>query len=443
MKASLALTFVVSLRFLGLFLVLPVISLCVKDYESSTNWAFLLGLAIGGAYLSQIIFQTPFGYLSDRINRKSVIIFGLIIFFIGSLVCGLAESMEMLVVGRFIQGAGAVGGVVSAAIADLTLEESRTKAMAIMGAGIFSSFTIAMLVGPIVGGLFGVKYLFFITAFLTLISIFVMIFSVKEMPKIIYSYDNKHQNLFKNKNLAIMNISSFLQKGFMTLAFMIIPLAFLDDFNLDKSELWKVYLPGAILGIFALAPATIIAEKKSKARIVMIYGIILFGLSFLLIGFGASKLNIYVFVGGIILFFIGFASLEPIMQSLASKYARASARGAALGIFTTYSFFGSFIGATGGAWIYYHFDLSLVCIVVCIICVLWLISMAFLDNPAKQKNLYLDSNLYDLSRLNEIEKEAGITECYCNQNENLFIVKYDAKILDSTQAQAIAQKIKK
>lgn len=443
LKAVLPLTLVMSLRFLGLFCVLPVISLYAQSFHSST---FLLGLAVGGAYLTQIIFQTPLGILSDKIDRKKVVIFGLFVFMIGSTICAMAHDIITLIIGRLIQGAGAIGGIVSAQISDFVREEKRTKAMAIMGGGIFASFTIGMLLGPIVGVHFGVDWLFAITAFLSLFSIVLLWVKVPSTPKISYSFEESTQQqawreVLKNKNLVIMNLSSFLEKTFMTFIFVLIPLLFVNDLGLKEDDLWKIYIPGAFLGILALAPASILAEKYSKARFVMSYGIVLFIGAFGLIGFGA-KSHLYIFVAGIILFFIGFATLEPIMQSLTSKYAKINLRGSALSIFTTYSYLGSFVGGVLGGIAYGRVDIFYIALSVCFVCVLWLLCIWALNNPAKQKNLYLSIAQYDTNKLAQIQNQQGVIECYINHTEGVIIFKYDSDLLKTDEAIKLVETIK-
>ena len=328
-KAILPLSFVVFLRFLGLFIVLPVISLYATEFGETS--AILLGLAVGAAYLTQIIFQTPFGILSDKIDRKKVVMAGLLIFLIGSVICALADNIYLLILGRFIQGAGAIGGVVSAQITDLVREEQRTGAMAIMGGGIFASFTLAMLIGPLIGGYVGVAWLFWLTAALTLISMLLLALKVPPTPKISYSFEQAPQKSARNRNLTIMNCSSFLEKMFMTLIFVVIPLCFVNELGAHKEDLWKIYTPAALCGIFALAPASILAEKYGRAKLVLGYGVGLFLLAYILLAIGGAENYLWLFVAGIVLFFIGFATLEPIMQSLTSKYAKAHERRQGIG----------------------------------------------------------------------------------------------------------------
>lgn len=439
-KAILPLSFVVFLRFLGLFIVLPVISLYVAEFGETS--AILLGLAVSGAYLTQIIFQTPFGILSDKIDRKKVVMAGLFIFLIGSVICALADNIYMLILGRFIQGAGAIGGVVSAQITDLVREEQRTGAMAIMGGGIFASFTLAMLIGPIIGGYVGVAWLFWLTALLTVISM-ILLLVVPATPKISYSFKQKPQKSARNLNLTIMNCSSFLEKMFMTLIFVVIPLCFVNELGSHKEDLWKIYTPAALCGIFALAPASILAEKYGRAKLVLGYGVGLFLLAYMLLAIGGAENYLWLFVAGITLFFIGFATLEPIMQSLTSKYAKAHERGKALGVFTTYAYAGSFAGGVLGGVLYHHFGIMWIGIIVSIICALWLGSLLFLANPTKQKNLYLPISEYDSDKIATLESTNGIIEIYTNDTEGVIVLKYNSDMLDTHNAQAIADTIKK
>ncbi|STP12840.1 multidrug-efflux protein [Helicobacter mustelae] len=313
------LVIIISIRFFGLFIVLPVISLYAQSFENIS--ALMVGLIIGGAYLTQLLFQTPLGILSDRYNRKIIIFIGLAIFLLGSVICAFAKTPEWLVVGRLIQGMGAVGGIVSAQITDITREEQRTKAMAVMGGCIFASFILAMIVGPIIGGHIGASWLFGITALFTFCSI-LLLYKVPQSPKLTYSFDTKENTPkeTRNKNLWIMNLSSFLEKALMTLVFVVVPLISFDHFHIIEQDLWKIYVPSAILAIFAMGPASILAEKYNKPKLVLFLGISCFLLAYLL--FAYSENILWMFVCGILIFFVGFAMLEPIMQSLASKYAK-------------------------------------------------------------------------------------------------------------------------
>lgn len=437
-KQILPLTGIVALRFLGLFIVLPIISLYANSFHNTS--AFMMGLVVGGAYLTQLIFQTPFGILSDRFNRKYIVLIGLVIFFVGSIICAFANSIELLVIGRLIQGVGAIGGVVSAQVADVVREEQRTKAMAIMGGGIFASFTLAMVIGPIIGGSIGAKWLFLITALLTLLSIFILYFFVPNPPKLNYSFQNPQKKIkdFLDKNLWIMNLSSFFEKMLMSLIFVIIPLALVEHFHFSEKSLWKIYVPGAIIGIFAMAPASILAEKYNKPKLVLVLGILCFLFAYTFIALADFKEILWFFILGVFLFFIGFAMLEPIMQSLTSKYAKAYFRGTALGNFTTASYIGSFVGGMFGALLYHHFGLNILAVSTTALCIFWLLIVLLLENPQKQKNIYLPLQDDLREKITLIQESFGVIESYVNESEKVLIIKYNSAL---TNEQKILEKI--
>ncbi|MDE6979596.1 MAG: MFS transporter, partial [Helicobacter sp.] len=216
------LSLVLACRFFGLFVVMPLLALYVLSFEDCTP--LLLGLSMGIYALSQVLFQIPFGSLSDKYGRKPLIALGIIIFIIGSLVCAFAQSAQMLVFGRFLQGVGAIGGVVSAMIADVVPESRRTKAMATMGASISLSFAFAMIIGSIEKD---ASTLFVLACILSAFSL-LLLFFVPNVAHVQFSYSQKATD-GANKNLWIMNASNFLQKKFMTFAFVIIPLLLARD----------------------------------------------------------------------------------------------------------------------------------------------------------------------------------------------------------------------
>ncbi|MGP1450138.1 MAG: MFS transporter [Wolinella sp.] len=424
-KQVLPLSGILALRFFGLFIVMPVLSLYALEMSGATP--VLVGMAIGGYALTQVVLQIPFGFLSDGIGRKKVIFIGLLLFILGSITCAISSSIEWLIIGRFLQGAGAIGGVISAMIADLVREERRTKAMAVMGATISMSFTAAMILGPVIGSAFGVDKLFWLTAILAICAIFVLFMNVPEAPLVSYSFETRESDwreVIKDKNLQLMNLTNFLQKSFMTLAFLMIPLALVKGMGFESGELWQVYIPAAILGVVAMAPAAIMAEKKGHFKGVLIFGIVLFALSYVCM---VSSEPI-VFITGVMLFFIGFSAHEPIMQSLASRYAKAHQKGAALGIFTSFGYIGSFIGGVAGGYFYQSFGLFSIACAVGGLCIIWLVLIARMKNPAHQKNLYLSLIEHPRERLSGLLEISGVLEWYVNESEKVVIVKYDKSI---------------
>ncbi|WP_428026579.1 MFS transporter, partial [Arcobacter sp.] len=255
-------------------------------------------------------------------------------------------------------------------------------------------------------------------------SIVVLVKAVPNPPKITHRYNGKAQlsQILLNGNLIKMNITNFLQKGFMTFAFMIIPMVLIKHYEWVMADLWKVYLPATIFGVLAMAPAAILAEKKGKFKEVLIAGIIFFGVSYLIIGTSSTPI---IFVIGVILFFIGFNVHEPIMQSLASKYAKVHQRGFVLGIFNSYGYFGTFLGGLLGGVFFEKVTLFDIVIAIAAICVAWAIMIFTLPNPLKKQTAYLNLNEYDKTNISKYDNNGIIDEWYVNDTENLLIIKYD------------------
>lgn len=425
-KTLVPLGFVLIFRFFGLFVVLPVLSYYSLGLEGATP--ILIGLLMSGYALTQMIFQAPFGRLSDIIGRKKTLVFGLIIFTIGSIVCYLSEDVYTLLAGRLIQGAGAVGAVIMAMAGDLVKEEDRAKAMAILGGSIALSFSLAMIIGPIVSASFGIEMLFLITSIMSVLAILIILFKVPNPPKIKHTYNTKPKifNILFEHSLFTMNITNFLQKAIMTFTFVVIPIYMINEFGWDKSDLFKVYIPGVILGFLAMGPAAIFAEKKLKAKAVLIVGVIFFILSFYFMSLNDENF----FIAGILLFFIGFNVHEPIMQSLVSKLAKIHEKGISLGISNAFGYFGTFVGGMLGASTINNFALSEVVMFIAIIGVMWIISISLISNPGKNKNLYIDIETLKPNYQSAMDKD-GIIEWYINETENTLIVKYNEDIISS------------
>ncbi len=362
-----------------------------------------------------------------------MIALGLVVFVFGSLVCALSADIYWLIVGRLMQGAGAVGGVISAMIADLVREENRTKAMALMGGTISLSFTFALILGPILGAHYGIPSLFWITCILALFGLVILFVAVPNTPKVTYRFTNQsgeYNAILKNKNLQIMNLTNFLQKGFMTLAFLIIPIALVKGFEMPKEDLWQVYIPASLLGFFAMAPAAILAEKRGKFKAVMIVGILFFVFSYLLMLSESQA----VFIFGVLVFFVGFSIHEPIMQSLASRYCKAHQKGSAMGIFTSFGYLGSFFGALLGGHFYTFFSMLSITMFVVITSFLWILSFSLLANPTMQKNLYLSlKNRITNETLEVLGELRGVLEWYINESEQVVVVKYDKHLLEEAE----------
>ena len=424
-KKILPLNLIISLRMFGLFIVLPVLSIYALNMPNSSHT--MVGIIIGGYAITQMLFQVPFGMISDKIGRKKTIIVGLIIFAIGSLVAGMADNIYTLLIGRLLQGAGAIGSVITATISDVVKEEERGKAMAIMGGSIGMAFALSMVAGPTIAAHFGgVPTLFFLVTFLALLSIFVLLKYVPNPPVITHTYlEHDKFRMFENKNLMKMNITNMLVKGFMTFAFMIIPIILTKTYGWDKAELYKIYLPSMLVGIMAMGPAAMIAEKKGKYKLILLLGILFLAIAYLIIGMSHTYM---MFAAGIIVFFIGFNLQEPILQSLASKYAKVHQRGQVLGIFNSFGYFGTFIGGAVGGVLLDIVSLSTIAYGIIILCILWAVMVFTMDNPAKSKIAYIHLDDTNHAKHQDLHTLKGCKEWYINDTEKVVIVKYDEDI---------------
>lgn len=438
-KSIAPLSAIIALRFFGLFVVLPVISVYALSLPGSSP--VLVGIVIGGYAITQMIFQVPFGIMSDKLGRKGTIIVGLLLFAIGSIVCAISTDILGLLLGRFLQGAGAIGAVVTAMISDIVREEQRSKAMAIMGGMIAMSFALAMIAGPTIGAFFGINSLFYLTAFLALASIYVLVKLVPNPPVVTHTYhDQSKIEFLKSPELFKMNITNFLQKGMMTFAFMMIPIILTRSYGWELVDLWKIYLPAMVAGIFAMAPAAILAEKKGKFKEVLLAGIVFFAVSYYLIGNANDET---LFLVGIVVFFIGFNMHEPIMQSLTTRYTKVHEKGKVLGVFNSFGYFGTFIGGFVGGLYFKEVDgsflqsLTDISMFIVAISAIWLAIIATLPNPTKTQNAYIDiseTNETNYSKLDELE---GCKEWYINNTENIIIVKYSSDILSEDKIKDI------
>jgi len=432
-KKVFPLSLILSLRFLGLFLVLPVLSVYALTLDGATP--LLVGVIVGGYALTQAIFQVPFGSLSDKIGRKPTLLFGLLIFFIGSLIAAFATDIYTLMFGRFLQGAGAIGSVVTAMISDLVEEEIRTKAMAIMGGTIALSFALAMGLGPIIGAHWGVDTLFIITAILALVAVLVLFLKVPTPPRIKHIYHNtsKTSDIIKDPNLLNMIIINAMQKGLMTVAFVLIPIILTSDtFGWEKAELYKAYLPAMVLGLLAMGPAAVFGEKKNKPREIFLLSIVLFALSFFIMGLTDSDT---LFVIGVVCFFIAFNMMEPLVQSMISKFAKVHQKGAALGISNSAAYFATFLGGTLAGFSLDLGDRGSIGITVGVISLLWLVyTVVKLKNPTKYAHLFINQATINMQKLEALEHE-HIAEWYINETENKIVVKYAVDAIDAKDLQ--------
>lgn len=355
-RVAMALSAIFASRMLGLFMILPVFAVYAEDLDGFSPT--LAGLAIGIYGLTQAIFQIPLGMLSDHIGRKPVIIGGLIIFAIGSVVAALADSITGVIVGRALQGAGAIASAVMALAADLTREEHRIKVMAAIGMSIGLSFALALVFGPMLHGWFGVEGIFWITAIFALGGIYVAKFWVPTPVLSRFHRDAEveihwFRKAFADPELLRLDAGIFILHFILVSQFVVMPVVLRDQLGFELEHHWQLYLPVLFLAVLTMVPFIILAEKKRKIKQVLIGAIIILSISQL--GLPLFTNSMAGFAIMLWLFFSAFNLLEASMPSLVAKIAPATHKGTAMGAYSTSQFLGVFFGGlTGGALSEYY-----------------------------------------------------------------------------------------
>lgn len=426
LRSVLPLGFIAASRFFGLFIILPVLSLYALELDGANE--FLAGLTIGAYAITQMIFQLPFGSLSDRFGRKFMIFVGLIIFIIGSLICAISTDIYTMLFGRLLQGCGAVGAVATAMISDLVSEDKRSKAMAMMGGMIGIAFAISMILSPLLSREFGLSSLFYLSIIVTIFCIFLLFSAVPKEPKI-HHHDPKIPltKLLKQKDLAIMNLTNLMQKMLMSCAFVAIPIVLVKSLEYSADNLWIVYLISMIFGFLAMGMAGFLGDGKGHSKKLLLIGVVLFIISFIGFGVANSAVSFIIFV---VIFFIGFNIHEPILQSCASKFAKSNQRGSALGIFNSFGYLGSFLGGAVGGYLLHSYNITALAVVLAVVLAIWLLILFQLSDPRIFQIIRLKNA--DISILDSVN---GIVDRY--KQNGYSIVKFNSNIISRDEVISI------
>lgn len=429
LKSVLPLSFIVANRFFGLFIVLPVLSLYALNLEGANE--FLVGILVGGYAITQMIFQVPFGAISDKIGRKKAIAIGLLIFTCGSVICGLSSDIYTMIFGRLLQGVGAIGAAATAMISDFTNEENRSKAMAIMGGFIGISFSASMVLSPILSKSWGLSGLFYLSAVLSIFCIILLFFAVPKEPKISH-HDQKvpFLKLIFAKDFFIISLTNLMQKMLTSIAFLAIPIVLVNELGFVKENLWQVYVLSTIFGFIAMGLGGFLGDGKGLSKAILLFGVGLFIVSY---AFFSLSNNAVLFIIGVVVFFTGFNLHEPIMQSCASKFVKSAQKGAALGMFNSFGFFGSFVGGIFGGFMLHHYDIYALAMICVGLCVAWFCLLLTIKDPRVFKTIYF-LNGENLDALNGV---SGVFDKFSAKNG--VAVKFDSTLIDEEKIRNLAK----
>jgi len=441
-RAAGALAAVFSVRLLGLFMIYPVFAAYARTLSGASP--YLIGEALGIYGLTQGILQIPFGLLSDRIGRKVMIVLGLLLFGLGSAVAALSSSIGGVIVGRALQGGGAVGSVILALVADLTKEENRTKAMALVGVTIGASFMIAIVLGPIVSHFVGVPGIFWLMVALALVGIAITQLLVPS-PRLVRVHRDAEAvpaligAVLRDKELLRLDIGIFALHAMLTASFLVVPALLRGTLGLPAQDQWIVYFPVLLASVALMLPGIIVAEKYRRMKGVFVGAVAVLAASQMMLYLGAT--NLYVVLAALVVFFSAFNVLEASLPSLVTKAAPPDAKGTAMGLYSSLQFLGIFVGGVVGGYAHQHGGDSAVFVFTIVMALCWLFAAATMAQPS-----YLTTRLVPIADDKAAEGESlaarlrqvpGVAEAVVIAEEKLAYLKVDSRVFDPAKAEAL------
>ncbi len=443
-RAAFSLAGIFTLRMLGLFMILPVFSVYGSHYDGFSPMT--VGLAIGIYGLTQALFQIPFGLLSDRYGRKKLIIIGLVIFAFGSVVSALSLTMTGVIIGRALQGLGAISAVTLALTADLTREEQRTKAMAIIGVSIGMAFALAMVLGPAITSVAGMPGLFWATGALALGGIGVLLWYVPDPQGLQFHRDTEpvltqFTRILKDWQLLRLDFGIFVLHMIMTATFVALPQVLRELGNVQATEHTRVYLIALPISVLLMSPFIMYADRHNRVKHVYLGAIALLALSQFCMG--SLDQALWIVVLALTMYFTAFNILEASLPSLITRLAPGELKGTALGAYATAQNLGAFLGGVCGGWLMQQFGPHGVFFSCAGAAVLWCLIAAGMHNPKA-----VSTQLLKVGNLNESEAQllgnalleiSGVEEAIVVAEDGIAYLKVDHKTLDREALMAYAQ----
>ena len=444
-RAAVSLALIFSMRMLGLFMLMPILAIYGQELEGvSPLW---IGIAIGAYGLTQALFQIPMGWLSDRFGRRPVIIFGLIIFAVGSVIAGFAQSIEMVTLGRAIQGMGAIASAVLALASDVTREEQRPKVMAVIGMCIGMSFAVALVLGPMIATSYGLSGVFFITAIMALAGIVIVL----TLVPVSYTQSNSGEvtaskgslkAMLSNPQLMRLDFGVLVLHWMMTSIFVAYPVL-LTNTGLNINEHWQVYLPVLLLSFVFMVPMIIIAAKKKIEKSMFLFAIGIIALASFVMTLSQS---LWPLVATVFIFFIGFNFLEASLPAHVSRLAPAGQKGTAMGVYSSSQFLGAFLGGVSGGYIAGEFGFIYLFAANGIIALLWLVLALGMKLPPSSKRVSIQfeaTTEVDFQQtIDQLSECEGVMEATLVEDESRIYLKVNKTGYDQDAVSKLVENIK-
>jgi MFS family permease len=435
-RAGIGLASIYGLRMLGLFIILPVFALYAEHLPGGESH-LLMGIALGAYGLTQAILQIPAGWMSDRYGRKPVIYVSLILFAVGSFIAASADNIYLVILGRVVQGAGALNAAVMALTADLTREEHRTKAMAMIGITIGITFSISMVLSPLLDSVIGVPGIFALTGVLALLAMGVVKWVIPDPAITRFHSDTEASwghfgEVLRNRELLRLDFGIFSLHAILMSVFMQVPFV-LQRNGLEVAQHWYVYLPVMLIAFVLMVPPIIIAEKKAKMKQIFMAAVALAMTGQALLMYAQDSL--WGMAISLLIFFTAFNVLEATLPSMISKIAPLAAKGTAMGVYSSVQFLGAFFGAAAGGALMQYVGGDAVFVFAIMLLLLWLVVASGMNPPAA-----VSTKMYHLSEMNqaaavELQKQLaqvqGVREVMVIAAENIACLKVDMKGFDN------------
>lgn len=442
-RAVALLASIYALRMAGLFLILPVFALYAAGLDGHTP--LLIGIAIGAYGLTQAILQIPYGMLSDHLGRKPVIAAGLLIFAIGSIIAANADTIWMVIVGRAVQGAGAIAAAIMAMVSDLTREEQRSKAMAAIGMTIGASFVVSLILGPVLDGLIGVPGIFWMTGVLALAAIGVILFAVPTPVRVerVRSRNLREEflKILSDGQLLRLDAGIFVLHLVMTSMFVVLPQQIVGHMSLAAAQHWELYLPVMLAGFAAMIPFLILANRRrgiirttlgGAVGVLIVAQLIFYFLHTTVIGL----------ISGLWLFFAAFSLLEAMLPSLVSRLAPGESKGAAIGVYSSSQFLGAFAGGALGGLLSGLYGAGGVFLLATAALGVWLLLIVTMREPRLLATRELRVGVQTRDQAEKLARKLttvpGVAEAIVIAEEGIAYLKVDPHALDKKQLESFS-----